>query len=210
MLATITHFITSLLSIGVMTTLLGSGLRYMFSSHYRFRTNQEKFKTRQEAICTYVKDIYLPYKTESQETESPHPVILQAATNTTFATDKYDYRLIFLLLDCQIPNIELRAKDIDSAWPFLQVNYTEQSADLRTGFGLSKASIRMINKLCLELYLLGSILLFLCYVFRNFLVSHNVDLASLIAVIILFMLLLVCIGRKTTTVKILEKMMNKE
>lgn len=107
----IVQIIVALLSF----SLFGVGVKYIFSPHYRFQLNKKKFAEKQKGV----EELYVIYKEYIQTDDKLPPFVLDAKVNTCLGTDRYDYRLIFLLIKGNFATVESSAKRILDAWPFL-------------------------------------------------------------------------------------------
>ncbi|ENX42580.1 hypothetical protein [Acinetobacter sp. NIPH 2100] len=112
--------IISLLSITVISTSLIQVFKYMALPHYRLEINRKQHSDKANALSNYINDTYAPYKDSSNTTPKS---VIQRQTNAAFATTKFNFELIFLLLDRDVRDIELRAADIQSRWILLNVDY---------------------------------------------------------------------------------------
>lgn len=129
------------------------GIKYIFSSHYRLKLNKIKFKEKQKGV----EELYQIYKKHIESTESLPPFVLDAKISSCLGTDRYDYRLLFLLIKGNFASIEDAAKRVIDAWPFIDITYPDGNIKLVSFF--SMRIIKFWRKIILGTYLLLSIFL---------------------------------------------------
>lgn len=180
-------------------SLFGVGVKYIFSPHYRFQLNKKKFAERQKGI----EELYIIYKEHIQTVEKLPPFVLDAKVNTCLGTDRYDYRLIFLLIKGNFATVESSAKRIMDAWPFLDLEYSEN--DIRLINYLSLTTLRFLRKIILSIYLILCVFLAVLIIsFKYFGDWFFVFLTCIGAV----MYLCILVGSKFSTILSIERLIN--
>lgn len=113
--------VISILSISAISAMLFSVLKYIFLPHYRLEINRKKHNDDATAVLTYYENVYKKNK------ESPKSKFeLQKSTNAAFGTSQFNYELIFMLFDRDERDVEIRAKQIQSRWLLITVDYVNQ------------------------------------------------------------------------------------
>ena len=113
--------VISILSISAISAMLLSVLKYIFLPHYRLEINRKKHKDDAAAVLKYYENVY------KQNKESPKSKFeLQKSTNAAFGTSQFNYELIFMLFDRDERDVEIRAKQIQSRWLLITVDYVNQ------------------------------------------------------------------------------------
>ncbi|WP_151831648.1 hypothetical protein [Acinetobacter ursingii] len=182
-------------------SLFGAGLKYIFSPHYRLVLNKKKFKEKQTSMET----LHKIYQDQIDTDKKLPPFVLDAQVNACLGTDKYDHRLIFLLIKGNFAGIEQAAKAIIDAWPFLDITYHQTGIKITQPFGLK--NIERTRNLILCTYLLLSIflisLIFTYTWFSNYLIT-------IVIFTILFMSLCIWAGSRLTTILSVDRILCKE
>lgn len=182
-------------------SLFGTGLKYIFSPHYRFQLNKKKFEEKQIGI----ENLHKIYQSEINSEKKLPPFVLDAQVNACLGTDKYDHRLIFLLIKGNFADIEQAAKSILDAWPLLDISYQENNIKITQPFKLKNIKITRSN--ILYVYLLLSI--FLISLIWTYKWYGNYIIAIFIFTILL-MTACIRIGSRLTTILSVDRILHKE
>lgn len=191
----IVQIIVALLSF----SLFGVGVKYIFSPHYRFQLNKKKFAEKQKGI----EELYVIYKEHIQTDDKLPPFVLDAKVNTCLGTDRYDYRLIFLLIKGNFATVESSAKRILDAWPFLDIEYLGN--DIRLINYLNLTMVRFWRKIILGIYLI--LCVFLAVLIISFKWLGDWFFFIMVCTIGL-MYLCIWIGSKFSTIISVERIIN--
>jgi hypothetical protein len=182
-------------------SLFGTGIKYIFSPHYRFQLNKKKFEEKQIGI----ENLHKIYQSQIDSEKKLPPFVLDAQVNACLGTNKYDYRLIFLLIKGNFASIEQTAKAITNAWPFLDIIYPENSIRITQPFGLK--NIECIRSYILYFYLLLSLFLIsLLWTYKWF----GSYLITTVVFIVLFMSLCIWVGSSLTTILSVDRILYRE
>lgn len=139
-----------ILKLGGVSAVLLIGFKYTFLFNYRHSYNKKKYGL----IKTGLENLQNLYSNHYENSTLP-PYILQASVNECLTTNKYDFKLIFFLMNKGVLNLVDTAKEINRAWPFLKiVELEDNKIELRTKYSLEK--IRKWNCWCLWIYILVS------------------------------------------------------
>ncbi|GEM_PF-3717654 len=144
--------IISILSITVISTSLIQVFKYIAMPHYRLEINRKQHSDKANALSNYINNTYKPHKDDLKGTPKS---VIQKQTNAAFATTKFNFELIFLLLNRDVRDIELRAKDIQSRWILLHVDYESKKIKCL----LKKTWLPKIIGIAFMLYFVFSILI---------------------------------------------------
>ncbi|MFG0635319.1 hypothetical protein [Acinetobacter soli] len=181
-------------------SLFGTGIKYIFSPHYRFQLNKKKLEEKQIGIESLNKI----YQSQIDSEKKLPPFVLDAQVNACLGTDKYDHRLIFLLIKSNFAEIEQAAKAIIDAWPFLDITYHENGIKITQPFHLK--NIKLIRNIILCIYLLLSLflisLLFIYKWFGSYLISIGI-------LTFLFMILCIWLGSRITTILSVDRILHR-
>lgn len=139
--------VISILSISAVSALLLGVLKYIFLPHYRVEINRKKHSDDATAVLKYYKEVY-----KENQTTPKSKFELQKSTNAAFGTNKYNFELIFILLDRDERDVEIRAKEIQSRWLLIKVDYVNKKIKCR----LSKRSINILAWINIALYFFAS------------------------------------------------------
>lgn len=191
----IVQIIVALLSF----SLFGVGVKYIFSPHYRFQLNKKKFAEKQKGI----EELYVIYKEHIQTDDKLPPFVLDAKVNTCLGTDRYDYRLIFLLIKGNFATVESSAKRILDAWPFLDIEYLGN--DIRLINYLNLTVVRFWRKIILGIYLI--LCVFLAVLIISFKWFGDWFFIFLVCVGVV-MYLCIWVGSKFSTILSIERLIN--
>lgn len=179
-------------------SIISVGLKYIFSSHYRFQLNKKKFTEKQEGI----EKLYQIYKDHLATTEKLPPFVLEAKVNACLGTDRYDHRLVFLLIKGNFASIETSAKRMINASPFLEIEYPDGNIKLISLFSIN--TMRFWRGIMLGTYLIFS-------VFLVFLIGGHKWFGSWITITTIvtcaIMYLCIWIGSRFSTVLSVERIL---
>jgi|GEM_PF-2293635 len=182
-------------------SLFGTGLKYIFSPHYRFQLNKKKFEEKKIGI----ENLHKIYQSQIDSENKLPPFVLDAQVNACLGTNKYDYRLVFLLIKGNFASIEQAAKAITNAWPFLDITYPENSIRITQPFGLK--NIESIRSYILYFYLFLSLFLIsLIWTYKWF----GSYLITTVVFIVLFMSLCIWVGSSLTTILSVDRILHKK
>lgn len=184
-------------------SLFQAGIRYIFSPVYRLTFNKKKYSAKRKGL----EELYKTYKdyTSSTDTDKPPAFLMNAKVSSYLGTNRYDYRLLFLLIENNFSNIELLAKRIDDAWPILKIEYLSNDIKLVTIISLKK--MNFWRKWIAYLYLLLSATLMLAIF--NYKLFGEWAIASVIT-ISFFMYLCIWIGSRFSTVLSINRILPPE
>lgn len=182
-------------------SLFGTGLKYIFSPHYRFQLNKKKFEEKQIGI----ENLHEIYQSQIDSEKKLPPFVLDAQVNACLGTDKYDYRLIFLLIKGNFADIEQAAKSILDAWPLLDITYQENNIKITQPFGLK--NIKKTRNNILYVYLLLSVFLIsLIWTYK----WYGSYIIAVSICTILLMTACIRIGSRLTTILSVDRVLHKE
>ncbi|WP_312050158.1 hypothetical protein [Acinetobacter courvalinii] len=182
-------------------SLFGTGLKYIFSPHYRLLLNKKKFKEKQ--LC--IENLHKIYQEQINPEKRLPPFVLDAQVNSCLGTNKYDHRLIFLLIKGNFASIEQAAKAITNAWPLLDITYPESNIKITQKFALK--DIERLRKSILYFYLLLSLLLIsLIWTYQLF-GSHSI---TIFVFIVSLMSFCIWIGSSLTTILSIERILDNQ
>lgn len=182
-------------------SLFGTGLKYIFSPHYRLLQNKKKFREKQSGI----ENLHKIYQDQIDPEKKLPPFVLDAQVNACLGTNKYDHRLIFLLIKGNFASIEQAAKAIIDAWPFLEITYQENSIKITQPFGLKNIERKRNIILCIYLFLsLFLIALIFTYKwFGSYLITTGIFT-------VLLMSLCIWVGSRLTTILSIDRILHRE
>lgn len=130
-------------------------LKYIFLPHYRFQLSQKKLHEKADSIINFNNSVYKSYKDGKKIPQYE----LQMKTNAAFGTKIYPYKLIFLLFDRDVVDIEQKAKDLLGLYFLLDIDY-ERNKILPPAW-LHKNSLIWIFIFSMTIYTIISVLLIL-------------------------------------------------
>lgn len=182
-------------------SLFGTGLKYIFSPHYRFQLNKKKFEEKQIGI----ENLHKIYQSQIDSEKKLPPFVLDAQVNACLGTNKYDYRLIFLLIKGNFASIEQAAKAIVDAWPFLEITYQENGIKITQPFRLTNIERKRNFILCIYV-LLSLFLIALIFTYKWF-GSYLITIGILT---ILLMSLCIWVGSRLTTILSVDRILHRE
>jgi len=182
--------ILTLLGIAPFSLLVINILKYIFIPHYRFQLSQQKLKEKAESIIDFRNIVYKSYKNGDQIPQCE----LQMKTNAAFGTTFFSYKLIFLMFDRDVINIEQKAKDLMGVDFLLDINY--QQNKITPPKWLKEKSLLWIFVSAMIIYTILSILLLLSItVLKDTFVNTSWFMLILFILLFIDVLIILAAGR---------------
>lgn len=129
--------IISILSVGAVSAVFLSLLKYIFLPQYRLELNRKKHSDDATAVLKYYNETY-----KANPTNPKSKFELQKATNAAFGTTRFNYELIFMLFDRDERDVEGIAKDIQKRWILIKLDYTQKKIN-------SRLTVNQVNNLAI-------------------------------------------------------------
>lgn len=195
-----------ILKLGGVSAVLLIGFKYTFLFNYRHSYNKKKYGF----IKTGLENLQNLYSKQYENPTLP-PYILQATVDECLTTNKYNFKLIFFLMNKGVINILDKAKQINKAWLFVKIkDLGNNKIELKTKHSLEK--IRKWNYWCLRIYVFLSLVLlvaeFVETFYKNFFTTNMIALVLVLFLTIITMLVTSWLGSMFTSIITLKEYIN--
>lgn len=182
------------------------GIKWIFSPRYKIVFTRAQFEDKLEIV----EKLYTLYEKHKKAVIKEPQCILNAKVHSYLGTDRYDYRVIFKLIEHNYLNIEKTARYIDHAWPILNVKNTEDGIDIRISHWFSFGTIKILRNLAFIIYAVSSFVLLFSILMTNLnKFFTNIWMLSALVLSIIIIFCSAWLGSKLTTIIFLKRILDE-